>query len=130
MPRLGEGLCLLWPFRRLWQLSPTLTEPKSSSGGFSLALRYRRKEEALGESERVAARVIDVELTSAPALVDRSFVNHLGRVRVPRRGQPPFPELAEQRIHVVGQDSDRLTERPVPAVAGQKEVIPAPGEDA
>jgi hypothetical protein len=56
-------------------------------------------------------------------------VDHPARIRAPRRSQPSFPELAEQRIQLIGQDSDRLTERTVPAVAREKDVVSAPRED-
>src|SRR5262249_60981968 len=91
--------------------------------------RWRRKDEALSEPSRIAVRVIHVEFARAPTLVDGSFVDHPGRIRVPRRDQPALLEHAEQAIRVVGQNGDRLTKLPVSAMARQEDVVPPSSDD-
>ncbi len=77
----------------------------------------------LGEPQCVAVRIIDVEFARAPALVDGAFMNRLRSVRIPGCVQPSLPELAKQCVDVVGRDDDRLTEGPVPAMAGEDELV-------
>src|SRR5262245_45986766 len=107
---------------------PVLLTDWISCGTRLAAPGGHRQQEALCKPERVSIRIIHVKLTSAPGLVDRSFVDR--GVGVARRDQPAGSELAEQRINIVCQDGDRLAEHPVSAVAGKEEVVPAAGDGA
>jgi len=57
-------------------------------------------------------------------------VNGLGRIGISWCLQPALPELAKQRVNVIGRDANRLTELPVSAMAGQDQLAPIARENA
>src|SRR5262245_52153782 len=77
----------------------------------------------LCKSQRVEVRISDIELASAPALIDRAFVDLLRSLGTPRRLQPAFSELDKHGINVTGRDDDSLTELAVPAMAREDQLV-------
>src|SRR5262245_17141671 len=84
----------------------------------------------LGEPQRVAVGIVHVELATAPALVERAFVDRLRRVWIARRHEALLAELAKERVDIVGRDDDRLAEYAVSAMAGKVEAVGAPSDNA
>jgi len=75
----------------------------------------------LNESECVAVRIGHVELTRAPGLIERAFVD--GRRRIAGRSEPPTLKRAKQSVRVIGEDDHGLPELPVARMARQEEDI-------
>ena len=78
----------------------------------------------LGEPERIAIGIVHVKLARAPTLINRTFMDFLRSVRIPRRTQPSLPKLGEDCINVIGRNDNRLPEFPVATVAGEEQSIP------
>ena len=78
----------------------------------------------LGESERIAIGIVHVKFARAPTLINRTFMDFLRSVRIPRRAQPSLPKFAEDCINVIGRNDNHLPKFPVATVAGEEETIP------
>ena len=78
----------------------------------------------LGEPERIAIGIVHVKLARAPTLINRTFMDFLRSIRIPRRAQPSLPKLAEDCVNVVGGDDNHLPKFPVATVTGEEETIP------
>src|SRR6185295_12236921 len=78
----------------------------------------------LGEPECIAIGIVHVKLARAPTLINRTFMDFLRSVRIPRRAQPSLPKLAEDGVNVIGRHDNHLTKFPVAPVAGEEEPIP------
>ncbi len=84
----------------------------------------------LGEPERIAIGILHVKLARAPTLINRTFVDFLRSIRIPRRAQPSLPKPAEGCINVIGRNDDYLAKFPVATVAGEEESIPVARQHA
>ena len=82
-----------------------------------VAFRARADAEALDKPQSVSIRIVDVQLSRPPALIDGALVNLPGSVRIPRRLEPSRAEPAKHSINIVGHYDDRLSESAVPAMA-------------
>src|SRR5207247_2848274 len=78
----------------------------------------------LDEPERIAIGIVHVKIARAPTLINRTFMDFLRSVRIPRRAQPSLPKLAEDSINVISRNDNHLTKFPVPRVAREEESIP------
>src|SRR4029077_21009039 len=78
----------------------------------------------LGEPERIAIWIVHIKLARAPTLVNRTFMDFLRCLRIPRRAQPSLPKFAEDCIDVIGRNDNHLTKFPVATMAGKEETIP------
>ena len=77
----------------------------------------------LGEPERIAIGIVHVKLARAPTLINRTFMDFLRSLRIPRRAQPSLPKLTEYGINVIGRNDNHLLKFTVTSVAGEKETI-------
>ena len=77
----------------------------------------------LDEPERIAIGIVHVKLARAPTLINRTIMDVLGSVRIPRSRQPSLAKLAEDCVNVVGSDDNHLTTFPIARVAGEEESI-------
>src|SRR5688572_10907542 len=78
----------------------------------------------LGEPQRIAIGIVHVKLARAPTLINRTFMDFLRSLRIPRRAQPSLPKLTENGINVIGRNDNHLLKFAVGTVAGEEETIP------
>ena len=72
----------------------------------------------LREPKRIAIGIIHVKLARAPTLINRTFVDFLRSLRIPRRAQPSLPKLTENGINVIGRNDNHLLKFTIATMAG------------
>jgi len=81
----------------------------------------------LHEPERVAIRIVHVELARTPTLINRAFMDMLGSVWITGGAQSSIPKLSENCVNVIARNDKRLAELAVATMAGENELVLAPG---